>query len=210
MNKKTKWILISVGILLVLLVVLSKTGVFGKDEGTKVTAEKVQRRTITEIVNASGKIYPEIEVKISPDISGEITELTVAEGDTVKKGQLLARIYADIYSIQRDQAASGVAQSQSQVSNTQAQVANSEAGLEALKANMEQAQRNFDMQKKLFNDKVISQSEFNIAEASYRSAVANYNAGVQGIKGTMATVQSAKAGVQSAYANLQKANKLGI
>jgi len=207
MNKKTKWILISVGILLVLLVVLSKTGVFGKDEGTKVTAEKVQRRTITEIVNASGKIYPEIEVKISPDISGEITELTVAEGDTVKKGQLLARIYADIYSIQRDQAASGVAQSQSQVSNTQAQVANSEAGLEALKANMEQAQRNFDMQKKLFNDKVISQSEFNIAEASYRSAVANYNAGVQGIKGTMATVQSAKAGVQSAYANLQKANK---
>ena len=108
MNKKTKWILISVALLLIILVVLSKTGVFGKDEGTKVIAEKVQSRTIIEVVNASGKIYPEIEVKVSPDISGEITELTVAEGDTVKKGQLLARIYADIYSIQRDQAASGV------------------------------------------------------------------------------------------------------
>ena len=207
MNKKTKWILISVAILLVLLVVLSKTVVFGKHEGTKVTAEKVQQRTIIEVVNASGKIYPEVEVKISPDISGEITELTVAEGDTVKKGQLLARIYADIYSIQREQAASGVAQSQSQVANSQAQVSNSEAALEALKANMEQAQKNYDMQKKLFTDKVISQNEFNIAEASYRSAKANYKAASEGIRSTIASVQGAKAGVQSAYANLQKANK---
>ena len=90
MSKSLKWILISVGVLLVLLVVLSKAGVFGKDEGLKVTAEKVQRRTITEIVNASGKIYPEVEVKISPDISGEITELTVQEGEgrpTLRKFQ---------------------------------------------------------------------------------------------------------------------------
>lgn len=147
MNKKTKWILISVGLLLVLLVVLSKAGVFGKDEGLKVTAEKVQKRTIIEVVNASGKIFPEIEVKVSPDISGEITELTVQEGDTVKRGQLLARIYADIYSLQRDQAASGVAQSQAQVASSIAQVANSEASLAALKASLEQAQKNYDMQK---------------------------------------------------------------
>ena len=108
MSKTLKWILISVGILLVAMIGLSKAGVFGKNEGTKVTSEKVQKRTITEIVNASGKIYPEVEVKVSPDISGEITELTVAEGDTVKKGQLLARIYADVYSIQANQASSGV------------------------------------------------------------------------------------------------------
>ena len=207
MNKKTKWILISVALLLIILVVLSKTGVFGKDEGTKVIAEKVQSRTIIEVVNASGKIYPEIEVKVSPDISGEITELTVAEGDTVKKGQLLARIYADIYSIQRDQAASGVAQSQSQVANSQAQVANTTAGLEALKAALEQAQRNFDMQKKLFDDKVISRSEFNIAEANIKTAKANYNAAQQSIRSTEANVQGARAGVQSAFASLQKANK---
>src|SRR5881392_2150213 len=129
MSKSLKWILISLGILVVILVALSKTGAFGKDEGLKVTAEKVQKRTITEIVNASGKIYPEVEVKVSPDISGEITELTVQEGDSVKKGQVLARIYADIYSIQRDQAASGVAQ-------TQAQVANSQAAIDALKAQL--------------------------------------------------------------------------
>lgn len=207
MNKKTKWILISVGILVVFLVVLSKLGVFGKDEGTKVTSEKVQARTIIEVVNASGKIYPEVEVRISPDISGEITELKVAEGDTVKKGQLLARIYADVYSIQRDQAASGVAQSQSQVANSQAQVANSEANLDALKATMEQAQRNYDMQRKLFNDKVISQSEFNVADASLKTAKANYNAARELIKSSQATVQGARANVSSAYANLEKANK---
>lgn len=207
MNKKTKWILISVGILVVLMVALSQAGVFGKDEGTKVSTEKVQKRTIIEVVNASGKIFPEVEVRISPDISGEITELTVAEGDTVKKGQLLARIYADIYSIQRDEAASGVAQSQSQVANTQAQVANSEANLEALKAAQEQAERTFDMQRKLFNDKVISQSEFNIADANLKTARANYNAALQAIRSSQATVQGARAGVQSAYANLQRANK---
>ena len=207
MNKKTKWILISVGIIMVILVALSQMGVFGKSEGTKVTSEKVQKRTIIEVVNASGKVYPEIEVKVSPDISGEITELTVQEGDTVKKGQLLARIYADIYSLQRDQAASGVAQSQAQVATSRAQVANSQASLAALKASLDQAQKNFNMQKRLFDEKVISQSEFNIADASLKTSAANYNAAQQAIRGTEASVQGAQANVQSAVSNLQKANK---
>ncbi len=193
MSKSLKWTLISVGVLVVSLVVMSKAGVFGKAEGIKVTTEKVQRRTIVEIVNASGKIYPEVEVKVSPDISGEITELTVQEGDTVKKGQVLAKIYADIYSIQRDQAASGVAQSQ-------AQLANSQASIDALKAQMDQAQRTYDMQKKLYDEKIISLNEFNIAESNLRSSKANYNAALQGIRGGQATIQSAQA-------NLSKANK---
>ncbi len=193
MNKKTKWILIGVGLLLVVLVILSKTGAFGEEKGIKVTTEKVQKRTLIEVVNASGKIYPEIEVKVSPDISGEITELNVQEGDTVKKGQLLARIYADIYDIQRNQAASGVTQSV-------AQLANSEAALDALKAQMEQAEKNYNMQKKLFDDKVISQSEFNVADANYKTAKANYNAAIQGLRG-------GQAGIQSARANLSKADK---
>ena len=207
MKKGTKWILISVGALLVLLIVLSKMRVFGEEEGTKVTTEKAEKRTIIEVVNASGKVYPEIEVKVSPDISGEITELTVQEGDTVKKGQLLARIYADIYSIQRDQAASGVAQSQAQVLTSQAQVSNQVANLEAMKANYEQAQKQYNMQKKLFDDKVISQSEFNIADAALKTAQANYNAAQENIKGIQAGVKSAQAGVQTAVSSLEKANK---
>ena len=197
MSKSLKWILIAVGVLLIALVGLSKAGVFGKDDGTKVTAEKVKQRSITEIVNATGKIYPEIEVKVSPDISGEITELNVQEGDTVKKGQVLARIYADIYNIQRNQAASGVAQSQAQVNN-------SEAGLDALKAQLEQAEKTFNMQRQLFSDKVISQNEFNTAEASYKAAKANYNAAVQGIKGGQASVQTARAGLDRANKDLGK------
>jgi len=193
MSKTVKWVLIGLVLVLATLGVLKATGVFGGKEGTKVTAEKAQKRTIIEIVNASGKIFPEIEVKVSPDISGEITELTVQEGDSVKKGQIVARIYADIYSIQANQAASGVAQSQ-------AQVANSQAALDALKAQLDQSQKTYTMQKQLFDDKVISRNEFNLAEANYKSAQANLNAAKQGIRGGMAAVQSAQA-------NLAKANK---
>lgn len=193
MSKTVKWILISVVLLLVVLIGLKAAGVFGKDEGTKVTAEKVQKRTITEIVNASGKVYPEIEVRVSPDISGEITELTVQEGDSVKKGQTLARIYADIYSIQANQASTGVAQSQ-------AQLANSQASINALQAQLDQAEKTFKMQKQLFDDKVISANEFNVAESNYKSALANFNAAKQGIRGGQAAVASAQA-------NLAKANK---
>lgn len=193
MSKKVKLILIGLVVLIAVLGGLKYAGVFGKKEGTKVTAEKVQLRTITEIVNASGKIYPVIEVKVSPDISGEITELTVLEGDSVTKGQIVARIYADIYSIQANQAASGVAQSQ-------AQVANAQAALEAFKAQLDQSEKTYKMQKQLFDEKVISRNEFNLSESNFKSAQANYNAAKQGIKGGQASVQSAQS-------NLAKANK---
>src|SRR6476646_8844248 len=152
MNKTVKWILIGLGALILILVVVRLVS-GPKDSGTKVTTEKVSRRTIIETVNASGKVYPEIEVKISPDISGEITELNVQEGDSVRKGQVLARIYADIYSSQRDEASARVTQSQ-------ATVANSSAALDALKAQLQLDQQNFNRNKQLFQDKVISQAEF--------------------------------------------------
>ncbi len=77
---------------------LKGTGVLGKEEGTRVSVEKAAKRNITEVVTASGKVYPEKEVKISPDISGEVVDLGVTqEGDSVHKGQELAKIYADIY-----------------------------------------------------------------------------------------------------------------
>ncbi len=193
MSKTLKWIIISLVALIILLVVLKKTGVLGKDEGIKVTAEKAAHRTIIETVNASGKIYPEIEVKMSPDISGEIVELNVEEGDSVKRGQVLARIYGDIYATQRDQAAAIVSQQQ-------AQVANASASIGAMQATLDQAKKTYDMQKELYDEKVISKNEFNNADAAYKSAVANYNAAEQGIVGS-------KAGVQSARAALAKANK---
>lgn len=193
MNKKLKWIIISLVALIVILVILKKAGMLGKDEGIKVTAEKVIRRTIVETVNASGKIYPEIEVKMSPDISGEIMELNVEEGDSVKKGQVLARIYGDIYATQRDQAAAIVNQQE-------AQVANVTASIGAMQAQLDQAKKTYMMQKQLYDEKIISANEFNTADAAYKSALANFNAAKEGIV-------ASQAGVQSAKAALAKANK---
>lgn len=92
MNRNLQWIIFSLLGLLILFVILKITGVVGNNEAVKVSTEKVTKRTITETVNATGKIYPETEIKITPDISGEITELNVHEGDSVKKGQVLAHI----------------------------------------------------------------------------------------------------------------------
>ena len=191
MNKKLKWTLIGVGALVALSVIGKIMGSGDKDE--KVTVEKVALRTIVETVNASGKVYPEVEVKISPDISGEITELNVQEGDSVKKGQILARIYADIYALQRDEAASRVSQSS-------ATVENSRAALEALRANYNQTKATYDRNKKLFDDKVISRAELEQVETAYKSAQANLNAAEQGLRGL-------QAGVKGSEVSLSRANK---
>ncbi len=198
MNKKLKWVIISLVVLIVILIVLKKAGVLGKDEGIKVTAEKVERRTIIESVNASGKIYPEVEVKLSPDISGEIVELKVEEGESVKRGQVLARIYGDIYATQRDQASAIVNQQK-------AQLANAAASLGALRAQLDQSKKTFDMQKQLFDDKVISRNEFNTADAAYKTAQANLNAATQGLKGSEASIQSAQAGLAKANKDISRA-----
>ncbi|MBS4044430.1 MAG: efflux RND transporter periplasmic adaptor subunit [Chitinophagaceae bacterium] len=193
MNKKLLWIIIGIVVLLVAMIGLKAAGVFGKDVGTKAIIEAAAKRTIIETVNASGKIYPEIEVKVSPDISGEIVELKVNEGDSVFRGQVVAKIYADIYLSQRDQVAAGVAQAQAQFENVN-------LSLGALKATLDQAETNYNRQKKLLDEKVISKAEFEQAQQSYISAKANYNAAKEGLK-------TNKAGIQSAQAQLQRADK---
>lgn len=198
MKRKALWIIIGIVVLILVLVLLKKAGVIGKEEGIKVSAEKVDRRNITEIVTASGKIYPEKEVKISPDISGEVVELNVVqEGDSVHKGQELAKIYADIYTTQRDQAAA-------QMNQQQALVSNVSATLPGLKTAMETAKRTFDRQKQLLDQKVISQSEYEAAESAYRTAEANYMAALQTARGNVAGVASARANLSIAAKNLSR------
>ncbi len=197
MNKTLLWIIIGLVVLVGGLFGLKAAGVIGKDEGIKVSTEKAAKRTIIETVNASGKVYPEIEVKVSPDISGEIVELGVDEGDSVKKGQVVAKIYADIYLTQRDQVVAGVNQAKAQVSN-------SEASLVGLKATLDQAQITYNRQKRLLDDKVISRSEFETADQALRNAQANYNAAIQGIKGLQANIQNAQAQLAKADKDLSR------
>ncbi len=197
MNKTLLWIIIGLVVVLGGLYGLKAAGVIGKDEGIKVSTEKAAKRTIIETVNASGKVYPEIEVKVSPDISGEIVELKVEESDSVHKGQELAKIYADIYLTQRDQVVAGVNQAKAQVSNL-------EASLVGLKATLDQAQITYNRQKKLLDDKVISRSEFETADQALRNSQANYNAALQGIKGQQANIQNAQAQLAKADKDLSR------
>jgi len=197
MNKKVKWILIGMAVLIVVLIVW-KAVAGPADTGIKVAVEKATKRTIIETVNASGKIYPEVEVKVSPDISGEITELNVQEGDSVTKGQVLARIYADVYSSQRDQAAA-------QVTQSQATVANSAASLEALRAQLELDKQAYDRNKQLYDEKVISKAEFEQVESRYRSSQAQYKAAQQNIRSLQAGVQSTRTQLEMANKNLGRA-----
>lgn len=198
MSKRLKWIIIILSAIILLLIILKVSGKLGKDEGIQVTAEKAENRSITEVVTASGKIFPEIEVKVSPDISGEIVDLNVQEGDTVRKGQVLAKIYADIYASQREQAAAGVSQSEAQVNNSKAQ-------LDALQATLDQAQSAYNRQKKLLTDKVISQAEFEQAEQAYLSAKAQLAAAKASVSANKANVQSAEAGLTRADKDMSRA-----
>jgi HlyD family secretion protein len=175
MNKLFIRIIIAVVIIIVFLVVAKNVGWIGKTEGTKVTAEKVIRRDITEIVTASGKIYPEKEVKISPDISGEVVELGVSqEGDSVHKGQ------------------------------EQAMVSNINETLPGLKATMETDKRALDREKQLLDQKVVSVSEYETAQSTYLTAQANYLAALQNVRGNVAGVASAKANLDIAAKNLSR------
>lgn len=189
MSKKLIWIIGGLLLVIVALVVAKKKGWIGAEEGVEVAVEAVKSRTIIETVNASGRIFPEVEVKVSSDVSGEITELTVQEGDSVRRGQILARIYADILNTQQQQAAAVVNQNQYQVANVEAQIA-------GLQAAVEVAQANYDRQKRLLAEKVISQSEFEQADNQLRGARANLNAALRNKSATEAAVQSARANLQ--------------
>jgi HlyD family secretion protein len=197
MSKKLWWIIGIIILLIVALVGLKKSGVVGKEEGIKVAVEKIAKRTIIETVSASGKVYPEDERKVSSDVSGELVELLVQEGDSVRKGQLLGRVFADVLTSNRDRSASVVNQQEAQVSNT-------EAGIASFEARLNQSKQNYDRQKKLFDDKVISRAEFEQAESQYLSAKADLNAAKQNIKGTKAAVQSARADLIAANKNLSR------
>jgi len=196
MNKTLLYIIIGLVVLIVALVLLK--GVLGGDSSIRVSAEKVIRRNITEVVTASGKVYPEKEVKISPDVSGEVVELGVQhEGDSVHKGQVLAKVYADILTNQRDQAAAQVNQQQALVSNMKEQ-------LPGLKVSMETAKRSLDREKQLLDEKVVSLSEYESAENTYRTAQANYMAALQTVRGNQAGAVSARYNLDVAAKNLSR------
>lgn len=183
------------GLVLILILALGakKAGWIGKEEGTEVVLSEVKRTEIVEKVSASGKVQPETEVKISPDVSGEIIELTVQEGDSVVKGQLLVRIRPDNYKSLVDMQTAGVNQARANLSQSKARLAQS-------RANFAQVEQNYKRNKSLFDQKVIS-------EAEYQQIKAQYEAGKQEIESLAQSVRAAEFGIQNAQASLNDARE---
>lgn len=195
MSKKRLWWIVGGGLaLLAVLIIIAKSK---KDKGTKIAIEAVALHTITESVTASGKIYPETEVKISPEVSGEIIELPIEEGDSVHKGQLLVKINPAIYNSQ-------VTQAEAAVEESRARVSNSKEMAEQAKAQFDQAKANYERNRQLYKDKVISAMEFEQAEANFLSAKASYEASKTNISGGQYSVQSAAASLSQARENQRR------
>jgi len=197
MGKTTKYILITLGILVVLLIVGKATGVIGQEQKTQVATEKAAIRTINESVSASGKIKPHVEVKISPEVSGEVVELPVKEGDVVKKGQLICKVRPDILQSGYNRA---VAANNSQ----KATIGNSDQMLKQAEATYNNQQAIYNRDKTLFDNKVLTASEFDAAKASYDGAKAGLEAAKQNVKGAQFGLAQTEASVKEAQDNLVK------
>lgn len=177
-----------------------------KPKGTAVTFEKVEKRTILETVSASGKIFPEKEVNISSDVSGEIVELYVSEGDSVVVGELLAKIDPDAYqsTVERGQAA--VASAKANHSQSKSMIESSRAAKEQIVAQLDNAKKIYTRNKKLFDDGVISEVEFEQAESSMQTLEANLRAAQANINSAMESSKGAEFNVKSAEASLKELN----
>jgi HlyD family secretion protein len=182
-NKILKILLPIVVVLIIFAIIGKKAGWFGKALTVNVAVENVEKRLITETITANGKIQPETEVKISPDVAGEIVELTVKEGDNVVKGQLLCRIKPDIYISQRDRSLAAISSAKARLAQSEAQFS--------------QTELSYKRTKQLYDEQTVSKSEFEQAEASYSVAKSEVDAAKY-------SVISAEASVKEASENLQK------
>lgn len=178
-NKILKFLLPIVIVLVIFAVIGKKQGWFGKALTVKVAVENAENRVIVETITANGKIQPEKEVKISPDVSGEIVELTIKEGDHVEKGQLLLRIKPDTYVSQKERSLAAISSARARLAQSEAQFT--------------QAELSFNRSKKLYDEQTVSKSEFEQAQASYTVAKSE--------------VDAAKFSIVSAEASLKEANE---
>ncbi len=179
-KKNTKWILLFAAVLIIVLVVYGTTN---KKDQISVTTETVGKKTIIEAIPANGKIKPVVEVKISPDVSGEIIELNFKEGDSIKRGDLILKIKQDVYISMRDRAEASLNSIKAQLTQQLAQY--------------NQIELNYLRNKTLYEQKAISESE-------YETAFSQYQVAKEQIKAAEFNVKSANAGLKEAQENLVK------
>jgi HlyD family secretion protein len=176
-NKKKLFIFSGIGVVAIVLVLVVVLG-SKKDNIITVQTEKVTRRSITQVVNASGKIQPETMVKINAEVSGEITSLPVKEGDRVKKGELLVRIKPDQYQAQVDRAEAGLQSAR--------------ASLSLQTANLEKAESEFKRAQELYDKKLLSDQEFIAAKTSRNAAKSQLESAQAGVRQAEASFRDAR------------------
>ena len=180
MSKKSIYILVGVvAVVLIALIGLKKAGKIGNNDNAKIVEiANADEMTIIETVSATGKIQPEIEVKISSEVSGEVIELPIKEGQQVKKGDLLVKINPDIY-------VSGV-------NRTAATLSTTKAGLSQADAQVKEAKANYDRNKTLFDKGVISKAEWDRVVSAYEVAVASKQSAYYNVASANATLTEAR------------------
>src|SRR5690554_31315 len=192
-----KYIVIGVLVLLVFVIVANKMGWIGQGDVIQVATETVEKRTVNETVSASGKVQPEIEVKLSSEVSGEIVELNIKEGDIVKRGQVLCRVKPDILQSGYDRAVASL-------NSQRASLAASEAQLKQTEASVANIEANFKRNQELYNKKVISVAEFENIRSEYLGAQANLAAQRQNVIGARYGIEQSQAMVKEASDNLAR------
>jgi len=198
-NSKKTWLLIGGAVVVVIagLFIAKKAGWIGKVEPTEIELSKVGRSTIVEKVSASGKIQPEVEVKLSPDVSGEIVGLYIAEGDSVVAGQKLLKIRPDNYE-------SLLARAEAQLNSMKANFEQSKAVLAQSEARLQKAKVDYDRNVKLHNDKVISDADFDQFASTYNVAKQDLESAKANVKASNFNVKSSEAALKEARTNLTK------
>lgn len=183
-------------VLLIFAIIGKKQGWIGKAKQIEVELGDVTRVRIQEQVSASGMIQPVYEVKISPDVPGEIIELNVEEGDSVKRGELLLKIRPDIYQTGLERARANLNQQLANLSEARARVARAEAQLIRSEAE-------FKRNRQLVNENVVSPADFELSEANYKVAVNDLESAKQSVRAAEYIVASARATVREAEENLR-------
>jgi HlyD family secretion protein len=199
-NKKSNnllYTLIGAALLLIVFLVVGKSaGWIGKAKEIEVELSTAKRVTITEKVSASGTVQPVTEVKLAPEVSGEIRELLVQEGDSVKKGQLLVKIRPDTWLSQYERA-------EASLNQQRANEVSSQASLTRAEANFVRAQQEYDRQERLWKEKVISESEWQLAQQNFKVAESDLKSAKQSLEAAKYVVRSSEASVREAEQNVR-------
>jgi HlyD family secretion protein len=199
-SKKLYWVIGGLALaILLLLIIGKKAGWIGQEKPTEVEVTKVVAGNLTQSVSASGKIQPEVEVKISPDVPGEIIALYIKEGDSVQKGQLLLKIQPENYVSVVERSRAGVNQSKASAEQAKAAISRAESQLVRLEAE-------FKRQQKLYEEKVVSLADFQMAEANLLTARQDLASAKASYEAARFGINSSEAALKDASENLRKTN----